>query len=69
MSALEDGKSASVSGMLLGYALPTLVTLIVWGTIYAVTAHLLGGGGFSLSLIWQKLTATARSGSTGCLSL
>ena len=45
MSALEDGKSASVSGMLLGYALPTLVTLIVWGTIYAVTAHLLGGGG------------------------
>ena len=69
MSALEDGKSASVSGMLLGYALPTLVTLIIWGTIYAVTAHLLGGGGFSLSLIWQKLTATARSGSTGCLSL
>ena len=69
MSALEDGKSASVSGMLLGYALPTLVTLIVWGTIYAVAAHLLGGGGFSLSLIWQKLTATARSGSTGCLSL
>lgn len=69
MSALEDGKSASVSGTLLGYALPTLVMLIVWGAIYAIAAHLLGGGGFSLSLIWQKLVSTARSGSPGYLSL
>ncbi len=69
MSALEDGKSASLSGMLLGYVLPTLVTLIVWGTVYAVTTHLLGGGSFSLPLIWQKLRAAARGSSPSYLSM
>lgn len=69
MSALEDGRSASLSGMLLGYALPALVTLIVWGAVYAVTAHLLGGGSFSLPLIWQKLRAAARGSSPTYLSM
>ena len=69
MFALEDGRSASLSGMLLGYALPALVTLIVWGAVYAVTAHLLGGGSFSLPLIWQKLRAAARGSSPTYLSM
>lgn len=69
MSALEDGSSASLSGMALGYVLPALAMLMVWGTVYAVAAHLLAGGSLSLGLVWSKLLAVLRGAAPGYLSL
>lgn len=69
MSALEDGGSASLSGMALGYVLPTLAMLLLWGTVYAVTAHVLAGGSFSLGLVWSKLLAVLRGSAPAYLNL
>ena len=48
MFALEEGKP-QVSASLLGLALPAFCLLVFWGAVYAVVAHLLGGGVLTLS--------------------
>ena len=59
MSALEEGKS-HVSASLLGLALPAFCLLVFWGAVYAVAAHLLGGGALTLSGMWSALIAAAK---------
>ena len=59
MSALEEGKQ-TVSSALLALALPAFCTLVFWGAVYAVAAHLLGGGALSWAGIWSALVSAAR---------
>ena len=59
MFALEDGKP-HVSASLLGLALPAFCLLVFWGAVYAVAAHLLGGGALSWGGIWAALVSAAR---------
>ena len=59
MFALEEGKP-HVSASLLGLALPAFCLLVFWGAVYAVAAHLLGGGAVTLGGVWSALTAAAR---------
>ena len=48
MTALDSGRSG-VGGNALALVLPCFVLLVFWGALYAVAAHLLGGGSLSLS--------------------
>ncbi len=59
MFALEDGRS-SVPDALLRLALPTFLTLVFWGALYAVAAHLLGGGVLSWGGLWSALVSAAK---------
>ena len=59
MFALEGGKP-HLSGTLTGLALPAFCQLVVWGAIYAIVAHLLGGGTISLEGIWGALVSAAK---------
>lgn len=59
MFALEEGKPGFSSAML-ALVLPTFLTLVFWGALYAVVAHLLGGGVLSWAGVWSALTAAAR---------
>lgn len=58
MSALEGGKSG-LRGTMTGLVLPCFGLLVFWGALYAVVAHLLGGGSLSWSGIWAALKAAA----------
>ena len=59
MFALEDGKPYFRSAML-GLALPAFCLLVFWGAVYAVAAHLLGGGVLSWGGVWAALVSAAR---------
>ena len=59
MFALEEGKPRLASSML-GLALPALCLLVFWGALYAVAAHLLGGGALSWSGVWAALVSAAK---------
>lgn len=61
MFALEEGKP-HVSASLLGLALPAFCLLVFWGAVYAVVAHLLGGGALTLGGVWSALIAAAKGG-------
>lgn len=58
MFALEEGKP-HVSASLLGLALPAFCLLVFWGAVFAVVAHLLGGGALTLGGVWSALAAAA----------
>lgn len=59
MFALEDGKPYFRSAML-GLALPAFCLLVFWGAVYAIVAHLLGGGVLSWGGVWAALVSAAR---------
>jgi len=59
MAALEEGKPHFRSAML-GLALPAFCLLVFWGAVYAVTAHLLGGGALSWGGVWAALVSAAK---------
>lgn len=59
MSALESGKP-NFTGALVGLALPCFCLLVFWGALYAVVAHLLGGGTVSLGGVWSALVSAAK---------
>jgi len=59
MYALEDGKP-SFGGAMTRLALPAFCILVFWGALYAIVAHLLGGGALSLSGIWRALVSAAK---------
>lgn len=59
MCALEGGKP-SLKNTMTGLVLPCLCSIVFWGALYAVAAHLLGGGSLSLRGIWNALCAAAR---------
>lgn len=59
MFALEGGKS-HLSGAFTGLALPAFCQLVFWGAVYAIAAHLLGGGIISLEGIWSALLSAAK---------
>lgn len=59
MFALEGGKP-QLSASLIGLALPAFCLLVVWGAVYAVAAHLLGGGALSWGGVWAALAAAAQ---------
>lgn len=59
MLALEDGKPGLGSAVL-GMALPAFCLLVFWGALYAVAAHLLGGGGLSWGGTWAALVSAAK---------
>ena len=59
MFALEEGKPRLASSML-GLALPAFCLLVFWGALYAVAAHLLGGGALSWSGVWAALVSAAK---------
>ena len=60
MYALEGGGKASLRDGLLGLALPAFCMLVFWGALYAMVAHLLGGGTLSLGGIWSALMSAAQ---------
>ena len=62
MFALEEGRP-NASSALLGLALPAFCLLVFWGALYAVVAHLLGGGALSWAGVWSALVSAAK-GST-----
>lgn len=55
MGAIGGGRSA-----LPGLALPAFCMLVFWGAVYAVAAHLLGGGALTLGGLWSALVSAAR---------
>ncbi len=59
MAALESGKP-NFTGALMGLVLPCFCLLVFWGALYAVVAHLLGGGVLSLGGIWSALVSAAK---------
>lgn len=59
MFALEEGRPR-VSASLLGLALPAFCLLVFWGAVYAVAAHLLGGGALTLGGVCSALIAAAK---------
>ena len=59
MTALGEGKP-NFRSALLGLVLPAFCMLVFWGALYAVVAHLLGGGGLSLAGIWGALVSAAK---------
>jgi len=59
MFALEDGRG-SVADALLRLALPTFLTLVFWGALYAAASHLLGGGALSWGGLWSALVSAAK---------
>ena len=58
MFALEEGRP-QVSASLLGLALPAFFLLVLWGAVYAVVSHLLGGGVLSWTRVWAALVSAA----------
>ena len=58
MSALEEGKPR-FSAALTGLALPAFCLLVFWGALYAVAAHLLGGGALTWGGVWGALKRAA----------
>ena len=59
MFSLEEGKP-QVSASLLGLALPAFFLLVLWGAVYAVVSHLLGGGVLSWAGVWAALVSAAK---------
>lgn len=59
MTALEGGR-AGMGPALTSLALPTFCALVFWGAVYAVAAHLLGGGVLSWGGIWAALVSAAK---------
>lgn len=59
MYALEEGKIGFV-GVMTRLALPAFCVLVFWGALYAVAAHLLGGGALTLSGIGRALISAAK---------
>lgn len=59
MFSLEGGKP-QVSAALTGLALPAFLLLVFWGAVYAVAAHLLGGGILSWGGVWAALVSAAK---------
>ena len=59
MYALEGGKP-HYTAALTGLVLPAFVLLVFWGALYAVVAHLLGGGALSLGGVWSALVSAAK---------
>lgn len=59
MYALEGG-SSKFGAVMTGFALPTFCMLVFWGALYAVAAHLLGGGALSLGGVWSALVSAAK---------
>ena len=59
MYALEGGKP-NYTASLTGLVLPAFVLLVFWGSLYAVVAHLLGGGALSLGGVWSALLSAAK---------
>ena len=59
MSALEEGRPQA-SAALTGLALPAFCSLVLWGAVYAVAAHLLEGGALTWSGVWEALASAAR---------
>lgn len=60
MTALEGGKS-NLKTSFLGLFLPAFLLLVVWGALYALLSHLLGGGALTL----VGLLAALRSAASG----
>ena len=59
MYALAEGKP-SFSSAMTGLVLPAFGLLVLWGALYAVVAHLLGGGALTLGGIWSALVSAAK---------
>lgn len=59
MFALEGGKP-HLSATFTGLVLPAVCQLVFWGAVYAVAAHLLGGGTLSLQGVWGALVSAAK---------
>lgn len=59
MFSLEEGKP-QLSASLLGLALPTFCSLVIWGTVYAIVSHLLEGGTLTLNGVWAALVSAAK---------
>lgn len=59
MFSLEGGKP-QVPAALVGLALPAFFLLVFWGAVYAVAAHLLGGGVLSWGGVWAALVSAAK---------
>lgn len=59
MCALDAGKP-NYTGALTGLALPCFILLVFWGALYAVIAHLLGGGVLSWHGVWMALVSAAK---------
>lgn len=59
MGALELGKP-SFTGTLTALVLPCFCLLVFWGALYAIAAHLLGGGSLSLGGVWNALVSAAK---------
>ena len=60
MCALEGGGKSPLRGAFLGLALPAFGMLVFWGALYAVAAHLLGGGALTLGGVWSALVSAAQ---------
>ncbi len=58
MCALEGGKP-NFKSTLMGLVLPCFCLLVFWGALYAVAAHLLGGGSLSWRGVWSALKSAA----------
>ena len=58
MFALEEGRPQA-SAALTGLALPAFCQLVFWGAVYALAAHLLGGGALSWAGVWSALVSAA----------
>ena len=58
MTALDSGRTGA-GGNALGLVLPCFALLVFWGALYAVAAHLLGGGALSLSGVLAALRDAA----------
>lgn len=56
----SGGGEARLASSMLGLALPALCLLVFWGALYAVAAHLLGGGALSWSGVWAALVSAAK---------
>ena len=59
MFALEGGKP-HLAGTMTGLALPAFCQLVFWGAVYALAAHLLGGGALTLGGFWSALVSAAK---------
>ena len=54
MYALEE-EGPQLTASLLGLVLPAFCLMVFWGAVYAVSAHILGGGTPSWSAVWSAL--------------
>ena len=59
MTALEEGRGG-MGPSLVSLALPAFCALVFWGAVYAVAAHLLGGGALSWGGVWSALVSAAK---------